>query len=253
MGVPRHGCGGACVAAVFAIGVMSILGNTARPSGFVPHASLKARSLGTRRCQSVPGKSWDEQLQELVSQPESKTRQLLARLLQSEKEKLEMEKEKLEMELKFQSEKEKLQSEKEKEKLEKADYQLFIAKRDLLALRGEMTARCMVERFADKIRQEENTQGGTKYILGGVAKRSGATASFLKQAVQKCTPSTTDASTFLKDLYAKLSGQFHHPPWCGPGIKASGKLLDPEKCMLTEMAHEEGFDIDEDVSSSQSP
>ena len=85
--------------------------------------------------------------------------------------------------------------------------------------------------------------------------RSGATASFLKlkQAIQKCTPSTTDASTFLKDLYAKLSGQCHHPPWCGPGITVSGTLLDPEKCMLTEMARKEGFDIDEDASSSESP
>ena len=42
-------------------------------------------------------------------------------------------------------------------------------KRDLLALCGEMTARCMLERFADKIRQEENAPGGTKYILGGMA------------------------------------------------------------------------------------
>ena len=211
MGILRRGC--------------AILGNTARPSGFVPHASL-----ATRRCQSVTGNSWDEQLQELVCQCDPETRQLLAR--QSE------------------NEKDKLRSENSKEKLKLADYQLFVAKRDLLALRGEMTARCMPKRFADKIRQEENAQGGTKYILGGMARHF---AFFLKQAIQTCTPSTTDASTLLKDLHAKLSGQFHHPPWCGPGIKVSGTLIDTEKCALTQMAHEEGFDIDEDMSSSQSP
>ena len=53
MGVLRHGCGGACVAAVFAIQFVVILGNAARPSGFVPHASLKARTLATRRCQTA--------------------------------------------------------------------------------------------------------------------------------------------------------------------------------------------------------
>ena len=128
---------------------------TQRPSGFVPHASL-----ATRRCQNVIGKSWDEQLQELVSQPDPETRQLRARLPQSENEK---------DKLRSENEKEKLRSENSKEKLKLADYQLFVAKRDLLALRGEMTARCMLERFADKIRQEENAPGGTKYILGGMA------------------------------------------------------------------------------------
>ena len=192
---------------------------TQRPSGFVPHASL-----ATRRCQNVIGKSWDEQLQELVSQPDPETRQLRARLPQSENEK---------DKLRSENEKEKLRSENSKEKLKLADYQLFVAKTRLVGSPWRNDSKMHAGEVCRQNPTRRERPGRHQVHLGRYG-HSGATASFLQQAIQTCTPSTADASTFLKDLYAKLSGQLHHPPWCGPGTKVSGTLIDTEKCADTD-------------------
>ena len=127
--------------------------------------------------------------------------------------------------------------------------QLDQKSRDLLAARGEMSARYMLERYVDKIKAEARpAETRTKPLLRQVQKlqNQSSAAQQMVDAVKACATLSNQPSVFLSDLFAHVSGQFHFPNWCGPGIKVSPSLNKAERCVLEKLAALEGFDINVD-------
>ena len=127
--------------------------------------------------------------------------------------------------------------------------QLDQKNRDLLAARGEMSTRYMLERYVDKIKAEARpAQTRTKPLLRQVQKlqNQSSAAQQMVDAVKACATSSNQPSVFFSDLFAHVSGQFHFPNWCGPGIKVSPSLNKAERCVLEKLAALEGFDINVD-------
>ena len=127
--------------------------------------------------------------------------------------------------------------------------QLDQKNRDLLAARGEMSARYMLERYVDKIKAEARpAETRTKPLLRQVQKLQNQSSAVqqMVDAVKACATSSNQPSVFLSDLFAHVSGQFHFPNWCGPGIKVSPSLNKAERCVLEKLAALEGFDINVD-------
>ncbi|CAE7719712.1 unnamed protein product, partial [Symbiodinium microadriaticum] len=124
--------------------------------------------------------------------------------------------------------------------------QLDQKNRDLLAARGEMSARYMLERYVDKIKAEAHPrETRTKPLLRQVQQlqKQSPAAKQMVDAVKACATSLNQPSTFLSDLFAHVSGQFHFPNWCGPGIKVSPSLNKAERCVLEKLTALEGLDI----------
>eukprot|EP00439_Symbiodinium_sp_Y106_P057356 s1622_g8.t1 len=117
--------------------------------------------------------------------------------------------------------------------------QLDQKNRDLLAARGEMSTRYMLERYVDKIKAEARpAQTRTKPLLRQVQKlqNQSSAAQQMVDAVKACATSSNQPSVFFSDLFAHVSGQFHFPNWCGPGIKVSPSLNKAERCVLEKLA-----------------
>eukprot|EP00439_Symbiodinium_sp_Y106_P040954 s1523_g5.t1 len=113
--------------------------------------------------------------------------------------------------------------------------QLDHKNRDLLAARGEMSARYMLERYVDRIKAEAcPAETRTKPLLRQVQKlqNQSSAAQQMVDAVNACATLSNQPSAFLSDLFAHVSGQFHFPNWCGPGIKVSPSLHKAERCVL---------------------
>ena len=127
--------------------------------------------------------------------------------------------------------------------------QLDHKNRDLLAARGEMSAGYMLERYVDRIKAEAcPAETRTKPLLRQVQKlqNQSSAAQQMVDAVNACATLSNQPSAFLSDLFAHVSGQFHFPNWCGPGIKVSPSLHKAERCVLEKLAALEGFDINVD-------
>ena len=135
----------------------------------------------------------------------------------------------------------KIQAAEMKAQIQTSEMTMKALKKDLMAIRGEMTARALIEFFVDEVKQEENVSGSTTSILRDLSTFSRDAVQFLNKAVQNCLPAGTIPGLFLKDTFRQLSGQVHHPRWYGPGIQASRSLNEAQKCVLDRLAEKEGF------------
>jgi len=158
--------------------------------------------------------------------------------MEKEKEVIQMEKEVIRME----REKQVIQWEKEKEVLKKNELN-----NELLSLKGELTARYLLERCVHKIKTEigeELSRQSTKQVLGSVNNlRESACAQKLVAAVKDCNGQKEFAGSCYQNMYAELSGKIHYPPWRGPEILVHGKLNSLQICVLQKVAETENRDI----------
>ena len=115
-----------------------------------------------------------------------------------------------------------------------------IAEDNLLAVKGELTARHMLERFAAKVRGEENRSADetTTATLRTLQQyRISKTAQTMQSIVANCFKiDASRSSSMLVDLYRALSGHVHYASWTGPGIMLSSKLNDAQKCVILKYA-----------------
>ena len=189
---------------------------------------------------------FDTLLEELADEQDASKKDLLRRLIKSEREKEQFEREKERLE----REKERLEREKEQIKLES---ETAILKKDLhartmelLSLKGGLTARSLLEYYAQEVRRETNSMNPTKTILGNVDRlhNNSATAAHLLQIVQKCSPESANfCGRFLADLYSQLSGKVHNPKWNGPGILVTQLADKKQRCVVTKLAEKADLDV----------
>ena len=121
----------------------------------------------------------------------------------------------------------------EKEVIQK-QMEIEMLKRDqlnneLLSLKGELTARHLLERCVHKIKNEipmkaqEFSRQSTKRVLGNVRNlQESACAQKLVAAVRDCNGQESFAGRFYQDMYAELSGKIRYPRWTGPEILVDG-------------------------------
>ena len=113
---------------------------------------------------------------------------------------------------------------------------LQAAEDNLLAVKGELTARDMMERFANKVRKEARRPADepTTTTLRHLQEyRMSPTAQVMQSIVAKCfSRDVSFSSQYLVQLYQLLSGHFHYSSWTGPGIQLSPKLNPAQKCVL---------------------
>ena len=207
------------------------------------------------RCTSS-GLGLDELLQNVVEEEDRDKRvlmtQMIALLIQKEKEKevIQMEKEKEEKEKEvIQMEKEVIRMEKEviRKEMENEVLKKNQLNNELLSLKGELTARYLLERCVHKIKTEigeELSRQSTKQVLGSVNKlQESACAQKLVAAVRDCNGQDGFAGRCYQDMYAELSGKIHYPPWKGPEILVHGRLNRLQLCVLQKVAETEDRDI----------
>ena len=205
------------------------------------------------RCTSG-GLGLDELLQKVVEEEDRDKRVLMTQMIalalekeviQKEKEVIQKETEVIQMERKviqMEREKQVIQWEKEKEVLKKNELN-----NELLSLKGELTARYLLERCVHKIKTEigeELSRQSTKQVLGNVNKlQESACAQKLVAAVRDCNGQDGFAGSCYQNMYAELSGKIHHPPWKGPEILVHGRLNRLQLCVLQKVAETENRDI----------
>lgn len=111
-----------------------------------------------------------------------------------------------------------------------------------MAVKGELTARDMMERFANKVRTEASRpadESTTTTLRRLQEYRTSPTAQVMQSIVAKCfSRDASFSSQYLVQLYQLLSGHFHHSSWTGPGILLSPKLNAAQKCVLLTYAKE---------------
>ena len=267
MGSLRHGRGGTYVIFMVPIGVIF---SHACARCFVPHPKYPSKTPTARPCKAKADDAFDA----IVSESDPKLRKWMAMVMkketevamamamaqketevamaQKETEEVAMAQKETEVAM-AQKETEVAMAQKEMEvaqaKMALLQSQLDQKNRDLLAARGEMSARYMLERYVDKIKAEARpAETRTKPLLRQVQKlqNQSSAAQQMVDAVKACATSSNQPSVFLSDLFAHVSGQFHFPNWCGPGIKVSPSLNKAERCVLEKLAALEGFDINVD-------
>ena len=117
-----------------------------------------------------------------------------------------------------------------------AQRELKVSEDNLLAVKGEVTARDMMERFASKVRTEASRPADepTTATLRSLQEcRMSPTAQVMQSIVAKCfSKDVSFSSMYLVQLYQFLSGHTHYAPWAGPGIRLSPKLNAAQKCVL---------------------
>ena len=242
MGSLRHGRGGTYVIFMVPIGVIF---SHACARCFVPHPKYPSKTPTARPCKAKADDAFDA----IVSESDPKLRKWMAMVMKKETE-VAMAMAQKEMEVAM-AQKETAQKEMEvaQAKMALLQSQLDQKNRDLLAARGEMSARYMLERYVDKIKAEARpAETRTKPLLRQVQKlqNQSSAAQQMVDAVKACATLSNQPSVFLSDLFAHVSGQFHFPNWCGPGIKVSPSLNKAERCVLEKLAALEGFDINVD-------
>ena len=226
MGSLRHGRGGTYVIFMVPIGVIF---SHACARCFVPHPKYPSKAPTARPCKAKADDAFDA----IVSESDPKLRKWMAMVMKKETE----------------TEVAMAQMEVAQAKMALLQSQLDQKNRDLLAARGEMSARYMLERYVDKIKAEARpAETRTKPLLRQVQKlqNQSSAAQQMVDAVKACATLSNQPSVFLSDLFAHVSGQFHFPNWCGPGIKVSPSLNKAERCVLEKLAALEGFDINVD-------
>eukprot|EP00438_Fugacium_kawagutii_P033006 Skav230189 [mRNA] locus=scaffold1418:51472:51882:- [translate_table: standard] len=117
---------------------------------------------------------------------------------------------------------------------------------ELLSLKGGLTARSLLEYYAQEVRRETNSMNPTKTILGNVDRlhNNSATAAHLLQIVQQCSPESANfCGRFLADLYSQLSGKVHNLKWNGPGILVTQPVDEKQRCVVTKLAEKAGLDV----------
>ena len=230
---------------------------------FVPHPKYPSKTPTARPCKAKADDAFDA----IVSESDPKLRKWMAMVIKKETEtdvamaqkEAEVAMAQKETEVAMaqketaQKEMEVAMAQKETEvaqaKMALLQSQLDQKNRDLLAARGEMSARYMLERYVDKIKAEARpAETRTKPLLRQVQKlqNQSSAAQQMVDAVKACATLSNQPSVFLSDLFAHVSGQFHFPNWCGPGIKVSPSLNKAERCVLEKLAALEGFDINVD-------
>ena len=234
MGSLRHGRGGTYVIFMVPIGVIL---SHACARCFVPHPKYPSKTPTARPCKAKADDAFDA----IVSESDPTLRKWMAMVMKKETEvaMTEVAMAQKEMEV-AQAKMAPLQSQLD---------QLDQKNRDLLAARGEMSARYMLERYVDTIKAEARpAETRTKPLLRQVQKlqNQSSAAQQMVDAVKACATLSNQPSVFLSDLFAHVSGQFHFPNWCGPGIKVSPSLNKAERCVLEKLAALEGFDINVD-------
>ena len=231
----RHGRGGTYVIFMVPIGVIF---SHACARCFVPHPKYPSKTPTARPCKAKADDAFDA----IVSESDPKLRKWMAMVMKKETE-VAMAQKETEVAM-AQKEMEVAQA-----KMALLQSQLDQKNRDLLAARGEMSARYMLERYVDKIKAEARpAETRTKPLLRQVQKlqNQSSAAQQMVDAVKACATLSNQPSVFLSDLFAHVSGQFHFPNWCGPGIKVSPSLNKAERCVLEKLAALEGFDINVD-------
>ena len=215
------------------------------PDGFVARMKAPSKPLTMRGCQAQSAEAWEELADELAKENDQERKKLLLRVLAAE-----MKTQAAEMKAQTQAAEMKAQT--QAAEMKALEEKMKAVTKDLAAIKGELTARAMLERAVGKIRQEDSVSGSTSSILLGLSNHSGDMANFLNRSVQECTPPGTIPGVFLKDIFKQLSGQAHYPRWYGPGIRASRSLNAAQICVLQKLAQQEGFllitDDDEDDS-----
>jgi len=209
----------------------------------------------------------DELLQKVGEEEDRDKRvlmtQMIALVIQKEKEVIQMEKEVIQMEkekevIQMEKEKEVMRMEKEKEVIQmekeviRKEMENEVLKKnqlnnELLSLKGELTARYLLERCVHKIKTEigeELSRQSTKQVLGSVNKlQESACAQKLVAAVRDCNGQDGFAGRCYQDMYAELSGKIQYPPWKGPEILVHGRLNRLQLCVLQKVAETEDRDI----------
>ena len=114
---------------------------------------------------------------------------------------------------------------------------LQAAEDNLLAVKGELTARDMMERFANKLRKEARRPADepTTTTLRHLQEyRMSPTAQVMQSIVAKCfSRDVSFSSQYLVQLYQLLSGHFHYSSWTGPAkpkIEARAKVCSSHVC-----------------------
>mmetsp|Transcript_28196 Transcript_28196/g.52912 ORF Transcript_28196/g.52912 Transcript_28196/m.52912 type:complete len:265 (+) Transcript_28196:73-867(+) len=152
---------------------------------------------------------------------------------------------------KARSEAEKARSEAEKAQLS-ATYRFENAQKDLLSVRGDLTARRLLERWTGQIRKDMNlSYGSTKGILRYIDKYefNSSAAREMKSAFVKCNNMTSDekCGQFFENLFSSLSDRIHQVPWNGPAIRVSARLGEVQKCVIANLAEKEGLQLTVDM------
>ena len=235
MGSLRHGRGGTYVIFMVPIGVIF---SHACARCFVPHPKYPSKTPTARPCKAKADDAFDAIVSESEAMVMKKETEVAMAMAQKETAQKEMEVAMAQKEMEV-----------AQAKMALLQSQLDQKNRDLLAARGEMSARYMLERYVDKIKAEARpAETRTKPLLRQVQKlqNQSSAAQQMVDAVKACATLSNQPSVFLSDLFAHVSGQFHFPNWCGPGIKVSPSLNKAERCVLEKLAALEGFDINVD-------
>ena len=214
---------------------------------FVPHPKYPSKTPTARPCKAKADDAFDA----IVSESDPKLRKWMAMVMKKETEVAVAmaQKETAQKEMEVAMAQKETAMEVAQAKMALLQSQLDQKNRDLLAARGEMSARYMLERYVDKIKAEARpAETRTKPLLRQVQKlqNQSSAAQQMVDAVKACATLSNQPSVFLSDLFAHVSGQFHFPNWCGPGIKVSPSLNKAERCVLEKLAALEGFDINVD-------
>ena len=242
MGSLRHGRGGTYVIFMVPIGVIF---SHACARCFVPHPKYPSKTPTARPCKAKADDAFDA----IVSESDPKLRKWMAMVMKKETEVAVAmaQKETAQKEMEVAMAQKETAMEVAQAKMALLQSQLDQKNRDLLAARGEMSARYMLERYVDTIKAEARpAETRTKPLLRQVQKlqNQSSAAQQMVDAVKACATLSNQPSVFLSDLFAHVSGQFHF--WCGPGIKVSPSLNKAERCVLEKLAALEGFDINVD-------
>ena len=218
MGSLRHGRGGTYVIFMVPIGVIF---SHACARCFVPHPKYPSKTPTARPCKAKADDAFDA----IVSESDPKLRKWMAMVIKKETEtdvavaqkETEVAMAQKETEVAM-AQKETAQKEMEvaQAKMALLQSQLDQKSRDLLAARGEMSAKYMLERYVDKIKAEARpAETRTKPLLRQVQKlqNQSSAAQQMVDAVKACATLSNQPSVFLSDLFAHVSGQFHFPNW----------------------------------------
>ena len=204
--------------------------------------------LGTANCREkiclgkIPRRAsmqtsvFDDLLEELADEQDASKKDLLRRLIKSEREKEQIERVREKEQIEREKEQIQIKSESERVILQK---EFDAIRMELLSLKGGLTARSLLEHYAIKLRMETKRTNQTKAILANVDQlhNKSTTAASMSQIVQECSPQSANfCGRFLADLYAQLSGKIHNPVWSGPGIKVTQFLDEKQSCVVTKLA-----------------
>jgi hypothetical protein len=190
----------------------------------------KMRLGKIKRKASMQTSVFDALLEELADEQDAGKKDLLKRLIKAEREK------------------EQIPSESEVK-----DKDLVILQKDLdaktmelLSLKGGLTARSLLEHYANKVRRETGKQDSLRAILRNVdqLQNKSDTAANMSQIVEQCSPENANfCGRFLADLYSQLSGRVHNPRWSGPDIKVTRFLNESQRCVVIKLAEKGDLDV----------